>query len=145
MWYVLDAEPGAYLYAGFCKYITPEEYKEHVSNGTICDVLAKHEVHKGDVFYLPAGRVHAICLGILLAEVQQSSDVSYRIFDYNRPGLDGRPRELYTELVAKAFNFRVLNGYRTTYRGQDNKANEIIESPFLACAPWNSTALCIAT
>lgn len=102
MWYVLDAEPGAYLYSGFKEELSPEAYKRKVADGTIVESLAKHEVKAGDVFYLPAGRVHAICSGILLAEVQQSSDVTYRIFDYNRPGLDGQPRELHTELAAIA-------------------------------------------
>lgn len=72
MWYVIDAEPGSYLYAGFKKQISPEEYKKHITDGTITDVLAKHEVKTGDVFYLPAGRIHAICGGILLAEVYLS-------------------------------------------------------------------------
>lgn len=115
MWYIIDAKPGAYLYAGFKETITPEEYTQRVADGTICDVLARHEVHKGDVFYLPAGRVHAICGGILLAEVQQSSDITYRIFDYNRPGIDGRPRELHTALAAQALDFSVKMEYRTIY------------------------------
>ena len=95
IWYIIDAKPGSHLYAGFKDEITPEEYKQRVADGTIVEVLAKHTVKAGDVFYLPAGRVHAICGGILLAEVQQSSDVTYRIFDYNRPGMDGKPRELH--------------------------------------------------
>ena len=98
MWYVIKADEGAYLYAGFNQEITPYEYQKRVEDGSITDVLADHQVKAGDVFYLPAGRVHAICGGILLAEVQQSSDVTYRIFDYNRPGMmDGKPRELHTE------------------------------------------------
>lgn len=130
MWYVIDAKPGAYLYAGFKQHLTPEEYNRKVSDGTICDALARHEVHKGDVFYLPAGRVHAICGGILLAEVQQSSDVTYRIFDYNRPGIDGKPRELHTELAAKALNFEVLDDYRTQYSDDAHRANHCIDSPY---------------
>ena len=84
MWYVIDAEPDSFLYAGFNRKITKEEYKRRVEDGTIIDVLAKHQVKPGDVFYLPAGRVHAICGGILLAEVQQSSDVTYRIWRRRR-------------------------------------------------------------
>ena len=90
MWYIIKAEEGVHLYAGFKQEITLEEYQHRIVNGTITEVLADHQVKPGDVFYLPAGRVHAICGGIMLAEVQQSSDVTYRIFDYNRPGLDGR-------------------------------------------------------
>lgn len=130
MWYVIDARPGAYLYAGFKDELTPEEYAKKVANGTICDALAKHEVHAGDVFYLPAGRVHAICGGILLAEVQQTSDVTYRIFDYNRPGLDGKPRELHTELAAKALDYKVYDEYRTDYVVKEESASHVIDSEF---------------
>ena len=132
MWYILDAKQEACLYAGFRQQITQEECKERITNGTITEVLAKHEVHKGDVFYLPAGRVHAICGGILLAEVQQSSDVTYRIFDYNRPGLDGKPRELHTELAAKALDYHVIDNYRTEYAETPNNAIQIIDSPYFS-------------
>ena len=132
MWYILDAEQGAYLYAGFKEQITPEQYKERVANGTITDVLAKHEVHKGDVFYLPSGRVHAICGGIKLAEIQQSSDVTYRIFDYNRPGLDGKPRELHTELAAKAIDYTVYPEYKTQHEENVGEANELLNTPFFS-------------
>jgi len=131
MWYIIDAKPGSYLYAGFKEEVTPEEYKRLVAEGKITDVLAKHEVHTGDVFYLPAGRVHAIGGGILLAEVQQSSDVTYRIFDYNRPGMDGKPRELHTELAAKAIDFKVYDEYKTDYAvTQEARANHCIDSEF---------------
>lgn len=132
MWYVLDAEPGAYLYSGFKEELSAEEYKRKVEDGTIVESLAKHGVKAGDVFYLPAGRVHAICNGILLAEVQQSSDVTYRIYDYNRPGLDGKPRELHTELAAEALNYQVEDEYRTEYSNEDNRANSIIDSPYFS-------------
>ena len=132
MWYILDAEPGAFLYAGFKEHITPEQYKERVANGTITDVLAKHEVHKGDVFYLPSGRVHAICGGIKLAEIQQSSDVTYRIFDYIRPGLDGKPRELHTELAAKAIDYTVYPEYKTQHEENIGEANELLNTPFFS-------------
>ncbi len=132
MWYVLDAEPGAYLYSGFKEELSSEEYKRKVADGTIVESLAKHEVKAGDVFYLPAGRVHAICSGILLAEVQQSSDVTYRIYDYNRPGLDGKPRELHTELAAEALNYQVEKEYRTEYSSESNRANSVVESPYFS-------------
>lgn len=132
MWYIIDAEPGSYLYAGFSKEISEDEYKQHIANGTICDVLARHEVKKGDVFYLPAGRVHAICGGIMLAEIQQSSDITYRIFDYNRPGMDGKPRELHTDLAAKALDFNVVDEYRTEYSAENNHACHVIDSPYFS-------------
>ncbi len=132
MWYIIDAKPGAYLYAGFNKQISPEECKQRVSDGTITEVLAKHEVHKGDVFYLPAGRVHAICSGIKLAEVQQSSDLTYRIFDYNRPGLDGKPRELHTELAALAIDYEVYPEYKTVHKENPDDANELLNTPYFS-------------
>ena len=123
-------EEGAHLYAGFKQEITSEEYQQRIADGSITEVLADHKVKAGDVFYLPAGRVHAICGGILLAEVQQSSDITYRIFDYNRPGMDGKPRELHTELAAKALNYHVEANYRTEYNSESDKAVHIIDTPY---------------
>lgn len=130
MWYVIDAKPGACLYAGFKKRIDEEEYRRRIEDGSICDVLAKHEVRKGDVFYIPAGRVHAICGGILLAEVQQSSDLTYRIFDYNRLGLDGKPRELHTSLASKALDFNVYDEYKTDYVEKGIVVNRCLDTPY---------------
>lgn len=132
MWYVIDAQPGSYLYAGFKEPITKYEFKKRVEDGSITDVLARHEVKSGDVFYLPAGRVHAICSGILLAEIQQSSDVTYRIFDYDRPGLDGKPRQLHVDLAAQALDYNVVDEYRTEYPTEENRANLIIDSPYFS-------------
>ncbi len=136
MWYIIDAQPGACLYAGFKQQITPEEYKRRVADGTITEVLARHEVHAGDVFYLPAGRVHAICSGILLAEIQQSSDVTYRIYDYNRPGMDGQPRELHTDLAAQALDYTVHDEYKTpapqalqASQAQQNSVHKTLDTP----------------
>ena len=137
MWYIIDAKPGSYLYAGFKEKITPYEYKKRVEDGTITEVLAKHEVKAGDVFFLPAGRVHAICGGILLAEIQQSSDVTYRIYDYNRLGLDGKPRELHTELASQALDYEIEEEYRTQYNDQVNVANQILSTPYFSCRILN--------
>ena len=130
MWYIIKADEGAHLYAGFKQSITPYEYQKRVEDGSIIEVLADHQVKAGDVFYLPAGRVHAICGGILLAEVQQSSDVTYRIYDYNRPGLDGKPRELHTKLAAQALDYHVEENYRTEYTDASNRAVQIIDTPY---------------
>lgn len=138
MWYVLDAKPGAYLYAGFREQISSEEYRRRVADGSITEVLARHEVHQGDVFYLPAGRVHAICGGIRLAEIQQSSDVTYRIYDYNRPGLDGRPRPLQTDLAALAIDFKVYPEYRTTSE-QEHQVGELLNTPYFSINVVNDT------
>ncbi len=129
MWYIIDAEPGAHLYAGFKTEIDPEEYRRRVVDGTITDVLAEHEAHPGDVFYIPAGCVHAIGGGILLAEVQQSCDVTYRIYDYNRSGFDGKPRELHTNLAAEALDFRVIKDYRTEHKESLEQDVHTISTP----------------
>ncbi len=130
MWFVMDAAPGACLYSGFNREVTPQQVREAIDKGTICNLLAKHEVKAGDVFYIPSGRIHAICGGILLAEIQQSSDVTYRIFDYNRPGLDGQLRPLHIDRAMEALDFHYYDSYRTPYQHCLNKPVSIIASPF---------------
>ena len=105
MWYVVDADKDAYIYAGFKEELTPEEYARRVADGTIMDALAKHEIRTGDVFYIPAGRVHAIGKGVILVEVQQSSDLTYRIYDWDRVDAEGKSRELHTALAVDAIDF----------------------------------------
>ena len=97
MWYVLDAEPDAYLVYGFNQHISKAELKQHMEAGTIEPYLNKVPVKKGDVFFIEAGTVHAIGSGILIAEIQQSSDLTYRLYDYNRVGADGKKRELHIQ------------------------------------------------
>lgn len=96
-WYIIDAEEDAYLILGFKDKITPEEFKAAIENNTLTDYVSKVSVKKGDFFFIESGTLHAICKGILLAEVQESSNTTYRIFDYNRVGNDGKPRELHVE------------------------------------------------
>ncbi|MBP5458209.1 MAG: class I mannose-6-phosphate isomerase [Paludibacteraceae bacterium] len=132
MWYVIDAKPNSYLYSGFKKAVSMEEYRKRVEDGTIVDVLARYEVKKGDVFYIPSGRIHAICGGCLVAEVQQSSDVTYRIFDYNRLDANGEKRELHTDLALQALDFKVEEEYRTIYPKSYNKATLVVDSPFFS-------------
>ena len=131
MWYVISADPGACLYSGLTKEITPEEYERRVQDGSITDVLARYEVHPGDVFFLPAGRVHAICSGCFIAEIQQTSDYTYRIWDYGRLGLDGKPRELHTELAKQAIDYKVYpEGYRTHYVPVKDAEVKLVSCPF---------------
>jgi mannose-6-phosphate isomerase class I len=92
MWYVINATSDAYLYSGFSSRITPDEYVETVANNTFTDKLQKYEVKPGDVFFLPAGRVHAIGAGCFIAEIQQTSNITYRIYDYNRKDAEGNTR-----------------------------------------------------
>ncbi|MCR4612630.1 MAG: class I mannose-6-phosphate isomerase [Bacteroidaceae bacterium] len=139
MWFVMDATETAFLYSGFKSRINKEEYKRRVEDGSITDVLQRHEVKRGDVFFLPAGRIHAIGGGTMVAEVQQSSDVTYRIFDYNRPGLDGRPRELHTELAEDAIDYTVYNSYLTNYTERVNKPVALTECPYFTVKIHNVT------
>ncbi len=101
MWYVLDAKPGAFLYLGFQKEISRQELRDRIADHTLTEVLNAVPVKKGDLFYIPAGTVHAICKDIMIAEIQQSSNVTYRVYDYGRAGADGRPRQLHIEQAAE--------------------------------------------
>ncbi len=130
MWYVVDANPGAFLYAGFSQRITKEDYCQRVQNGTICDALAKHYVHPGDAFFIPAGCVHSIGAGTLIAEVQQSSDITYRIYDYGRLGIDGRPRQLHTDLAIDVIDYAAHDNSVLHYTRQRNYPNEICSCEF---------------
>ncbi|ETT51414.1 MULTISPECIES: type I phosphomannose isomerase catalytic subunit [Paenibacillus] len=97
MWYVLDAKPGAHIIYGLNDGVDRATLKEALENGTVMDTLRQVPVEAGDTFFIPAGTVHALCAGVVVAEIQQNSDTTYRIYDYNRPGLDGKPRELHVE------------------------------------------------
>ncbi|MDR2816556.1 MAG: class I mannose-6-phosphate isomerase [Proteiniphilum sp.] len=130
MWYVIDAAPGAYLYSGFKESITPEEYPETVKNNTFAGKLRKYDVKAGDVFYLPAGRVHAIGAGCFIAEIQQTSDITYRIYDYNRKDAAGNSRELHTELAKDAIDFKVYDSYKTEYKKNINHPVKLAASPY---------------
>lgn len=139
MWYVLDAEPQATLYAGFREHITKYEYEHRVADGSICDVLNELPASKGDVFYIPAGRVHAIRRGLMLIEIQQSSDITYRIFDYQRLGLDGKPRELHTELARDVIDFNLYDNYRTPYNPETNEPVTLVQCPHFTVKYFNVT------
>ena len=139
MWYVVDAEPGAHLLAGLTEHITPEEYAAKVADGSITDVLARHEVHPGDVFFLPAGRIHAICGGCFIAEIQQTSDITYRIYDYGRLGLDGKPREVHTELAKEAIDYKVYDNYRTEYSPVKDEEVELVSCRYFTTSLYDLT------
>ena len=130
MWYVIDAAPGASLMSGLKDQITPDDYVRLVEEDRITDVLARHAVAPGDVFFLPAGRIHAIGGGCFLAEIQQTSDLTYRIYDYNRLGLDGKPRQLHTQEAKDAIDYRVYPEYRTKYHMQRDAAVELVRCPY---------------
>ena len=137
MWYTIAADPGACLYSGLTQEITPEEYERRIADGTIIDVLARHEVRPGDVFFLPAGRIHAICSGCLIAEIQQTSDLTYRIYDYGRLGLDGKPRQLHTELAREAIDYKVYPDYRTAYTPVKNAETELVSCKYFTTSLYD--------
>ena len=130
MWYVIATEPGAALYCGIGKEVTPEEYSRKVADGTITDILVRHMVQPGDVFFLPPGRIHAICSGCMLAEIQQTSDLTYRIWDYGRLGLDGKPRQLHTELAKEAIDFKVYDSYKVPYTPVKDASVELVSCKY---------------
>ena len=105
MWYIISTDNNAKIYSGLKACITPEIYEAKVADGTFPDVVAVHNSNPGDVFFLPAGRIHTIGTGNLLAEIQESSDITYRIYDYGRTDSYGKSRELHTEMAKGAINF----------------------------------------
>ena len=139
MWYVIDAKPGAGLYSGFSKQITPAEYVERIKNNTITDVLQEYEIHPGDVFFLPAGRVHSIGAGSFIAEIQQTSDITYRIYDFNRKDANGKTRELHTDLAREAINYEVLDDYRTKYEPLKDEPVELVACTYFTTSLYDMT------
>ena len=137
MWYLMDSDKGAKLYSGLKKQITPEEYAAMVENDTICDALGQYEVKEDDVFFLPAGRIHAIGTGCFLAEIQQTSDVTWRIYDFKRKDKNGNYRELHTAQAAEAIDYTVEADYRTEYRQQKNQGVNLVSCPYFNTAVYD--------
>ena len=130
MWYILHAEEGAELISGFSKSLTKAQYEDHLENKSLKSVMNFEKVKGGDVFFMPAGRIHAIGPGILLAEIQQTSDLTYRIYDWDRIDSAGMVRELHTEAALEALDFTVQDSYRTPYAEKMNETATMVESPY---------------
>ncbi len=113
MWHVIETRPGAKIHVGLTKEITPGEYERRVADNSIMDVIASYDSAPGDTFFLPAGRIHAIGAGNMLAEIQQTSDITYRIYDYDRRDKEGKPRELHTAEARDAIDYTVYPDYRS--------------------------------
>ena len=139
MWYIIDSKPGAMLYSGLKHKITPEEYTHLVETDTICDALARHTVQAGDVFFLPGGRIHSIGAGCFLAEIQQTSDTTYRIYDFNRRDKDGNLRPLHTEKAAESIDYNVCADYRTPYRHVLNESIPLVDCPYFTTSLYDLT------
>lgn len=130
MWYVAGTEEGALINSGFNQEVNREKYLEYLNSGKLTDLLHYDKAEVGDVFFIPAGRVHAIGEGCLVAEIQQTSDVTYRIFDYNRKDDKGNERELHTDLALDAIDFSHASEYKTKYADQLNESNKIVDCPY---------------
>lgn len=130
MWYIIDAEPGAELLYGVERKITARELSDSLQNGAITDLCHHAPVKKGDVFFIPAGTIHAIGKGILLAEVQQNSNTTYRLYDYGRLGNDGRPRQLHVKQGSEVCSLEPLplKDKRETVRLSDTCSGELLAS-----------------
>ena len=137
MWYIMDSDKDAKLYSGLKMQITPEQYKAMVENDTITDALAQYEVKEDDCFFLPAGRIHAIGTGCFLAEIQQTSDVTYRIYDFKRKDKDGNYRQLHTKEAAECINYTVEDDYRTHYEHKKNEGVTLVECPYFTTAVYD--------
>ena len=137
MWYIMESAPGAKLYCGLKEHITPEQYTTMVDNDTICDALAQYEVKEGDVFFLPAGRIHSVGSGCFLAEIQQTSDVTYRIYDFKRRDKDGNYRELHTKEAAECINFKAESDHRTHYTERKNEGVPLVQCPYFCTAVYD--------
>lgn len=130
MWYVVNAAPGAFIYSGFEESMSPNKFVDSINDGTFTDKLKKHIVKEGDVFFLPAGRVHAIGAGCFIAEIQQTSDITYRIYDYERRDANGNLRELHTDLAKEAIDYNVYDSYKIEYHKKDNLPVKLVSCPY---------------
>ncbi len=132
MWYVIDAEPGATLISGFNRPTSREEYRAYFQRGQLLDLLNREQVAPDDVFFLPAGRVHTIGRGLLIAEIQQTSDITYRIYDFDRVDKAGNKRQLHVEEALAAIDFSFYTDYKTAYDKQATTA-ELAACRYFIC------------
>lgn len=131
MWYVMQADPGARLISGFRRDTEPEEYRVALAAGHLEDLLHAEQPQDGDIFFIPAGRVHALGKGLMVAEIQQTSDCTYRIYDYNRRDADGNLRQLHTEEAMDAIDFSGIRGHANTqYQARRNESTTVAACPY---------------
>ncbi|MEN8857044.1 MAG: type I phosphomannose isomerase catalytic subunit [Flavobacteriaceae bacterium] len=130
MWYVMQADEKANLIVGFQKDVSQEEYIQHLENKSLTDILNIDEVAAGDVYFIPTGRVHAIGAGVLLAEIQQTSDITYRVYDWDRQDSEGNFRDLHIEEALEAIDYSSKPSYKTDYSKTQNISSEIVSCPY---------------
>jgi mannose-6-phosphate isomerase len=132
MWYVIQADPGSTLISGFNKPVDQQIYLDKLNSGHIMDILNREDVSAGDVFFLPAGRVHTIGKGLLIAEIQQTSDITYRIYDFDRVDDKGNKRELHTEEALAAIDYHFYTDYKTKYQPEKNQTVGLVKCPYFS-------------
>lgn len=137
MWYALESDEDAMLRVGLKETITPDMYKDMVEDGSIVDALAQYNLKADDCFFIPAGRIHTICKGAFVAEIQQTSDVTYRIYDYKRKDKEGNYRQLHTKEAAEAIDYTVQDDYRTQYVPMKNEGVQLVSCPFFTTAVYD--------
>lgn len=130
MWYVMEADKGANLIVGFNQDMNAETYLEHLENKTLPEILNFEPVNAGDTFFIEVGRVHAIGAGVLLAEIQQTSDITYRVYDWDRVDDEGNARELHNDLAIDAIDFNMPNNYKVGYDQFENQPNQMVSCPY---------------
>lgn len=130
MWYVMDADDGAELIVGFNKNVTKEEYAKSLEEDTLLDLLHYETVKEGDTFFINTGKIHAIGAGVLLAEIQQTSDVTYRVFDFNRRDKEGKLRELHTEMALDAMDYEKKDDFKVKYLAGTDSVNTMVDCPY---------------
>ncbi len=130
MWYIMDADPGAKLIVGFNRTVEKEEYVQSLEDNSLLDLMNYEEVEEGDTFFINTGKIHAIGAGVLLAEIQQTSDITYRVFDFNRRDKNGNLRELHTELALDAMDYEKKDDFKVAYPDQTNTHNSMVDSPY---------------
>jgi mannose-6-phosphate isomerase len=130
MWYIMDASKEAQINVGFNQSLDKQTFVQAFEKGQLQTLLNMESVKKGDTFYLPAGRIHYIGKGILLAEIQQTSDITYRIYDFDRKDDEGNPRELHVTQAIEALDFTQLDDYHTRYELKENTAAQLVHCPY---------------
>lgn len=130
MWYIIEAEKDAEIIVGFNRKVDSETYQRHLNSKSLLEILNKEKAKPGDVFFLPAGRIHAIGAGILLAEIQQTSDATLRIYDFDRLDDKGKPRELHTEKALEAIDFNDVKQFKTPFSINPGDANLVVKCPY---------------
>jgi len=133
MWYIMQADEGAEIIVDFNQEMDIAKYQQHLSEGTLPLIMNNEKVAPGDAFMIDVGRVHAIGAGVLLAEIQQTSDVTYRLYDWDRVDNQGQPRELHTKMALDAIDFHMPSNFRRSYSSEPNRPNSIIECPYFSC------------